>query len=397
MTTIAANQTACQTDPGILSVALRALADFSPKFTPAAGDTPAHVSSACPVCGEKPNPIGEVARGVRVVATTSRPVGLSWFCFSHLAGFDGISSALAKHGSNGSNGGGEDGFGWIKTAVFNGEAVSDRPKVLIPGLLWAGAKTLLAAPPKLGKSTLFFHGLAALHSGEPFLGEKTPEGDSPKTLIVSEMEAGMVSSWLKRHGLTATANVFRARHRPVEQLAAAIVAKGVEIVIVDTVTALAAAQLGRSNLWNGLDARRLVEWVPDGVAALFVHHVRKSDGEIRDSSDFAASVDQVVRMTEDGTSRKLAYIGGRWDENDRYLTFDERSKRYELGSMPLEPEDLGREGAQERVSRDVQQLKKAEPGISLREVQRRVTGRNDYIRDAYREPVSGSQDRWWDA
>ena len=161
MTTIAANQTACQEGPGILSVALRALAGFSPAFNPAAGDTPAHVSSACPVCGEKPNPIGEVARGVRVVATTSRPVGLSWFCFSHLAGFDGISAALAKHVADGSNGNGAAGdFDWFKPAVLNGAVGSETPRVLIPGLLWSGSKSLLAAPPKVGKSTLFFTGWA---------------------------------------------------------------------------------------------------------------------------------------------------------------------------------------------------------------------------------------------
>ena len=181
--------------------------------------------------------------------------------------------------------------------------------------------------------------------------------------------------------LVATANVFRTRHRPIEQLAAAIIAKGVEIVVIDTVTALAAAQLGRSNLWNGLDARRLTAWVPDGVSCLFIHHTRKSDGEIRDSSDFEASVDMTVRMSEDGTSRRLTY-GGRWDESDRYLSFDGRSKRYDLGDMPEDPEITARKEAQARVEREVQAVLDDDPGASAREIERRVKGKGTVIRAA---------------
>ena len=97
MTTIAANQTACQEGPGILGFALHELRGFSPKFNPAADDVPAHVSAACPVCSETPNGTGMVARAVRVVMSTSKPVSLAWYCFSHHSGYAGIAAALAKH------------------------------------------------------------------------------------------------------------------------------------------------------------------------------------------------------------------------------------------------------------------------------------------------------------
>ena len=98
VTTIAVNQVACQAGPGILGFALHELQGFSPQFIPGdADDIPARVEAACPVCDSKPNGAGQVARAVRVVMSTSRPVSLAWYCFNHHGGFDGIRVALEKH------------------------------------------------------------------------------------------------------------------------------------------------------------------------------------------------------------------------------------------------------------------------------------------------------------
>ena len=71
-----------------------------------------------------------------------------------------------------------------------------QPPAILPGLLWAGLVSVLAAAPKAGKTTLLAHALAAVYSGGSFLGERGGKPDRPICLW-TEMQPGMLASWVR--------------------------------------------------------------------------------------------------------------------------------------------------------------------------------------------------------
>ena len=81
------------TDTGILAVALRALADFSPALVPVGKNSQA-VLATCPVCIGEPGSL----RSLRVEAVDV-PKRLNWYCSLHRGGFNGVQYALSKHQS----------------------------------------------------------------------------------------------------------------------------------------------------------------------------------------------------------------------------------------------------------------------------------------------------------
>ena len=90
---IHANATANPTDTGILAVALRALADFSPALVPVGKNSQA-VIATCPVCIGERGSIGSLR-----VEAVDVPQRLSWHCYLHNGGFAGVQYALGKHKS----------------------------------------------------------------------------------------------------------------------------------------------------------------------------------------------------------------------------------------------------------------------------------------------------------
>ena len=76
----------------------------------------------------------------------------------------------------------------------------------------------------------------------------------------------------------------------------------------------------------------------DGSGVLVVHHARRSDGELADSRDIAASVDMIVTFDavdaeldrcapRVSNMRLLSYLG-RWPQDTVMLDFDRRRGRY---------------------------------------------------------------------
>ena len=77
-------------------------------------------------------------------------------------------------------------------------------------------------------------------------------------------------------------------------IAAAAGAQPPDLVVIDSVTDLFAAS-GPGNMWNAGDVRKLIQPLRAlGCGVVLVHHVRKSDGSARDSSDLTALTDQNV-------------------------------------------------------------------------------------------------------
>ena len=81
------------TDTGILAVAIRALAGFSPALVPVGKDSQA-VIATCPVCIGEPGSLGSLR-----VDAVDVPKRLSWHCSLHNGGFRGVEFALGKHKS----------------------------------------------------------------------------------------------------------------------------------------------------------------------------------------------------------------------------------------------------------------------------------------------------------
>ena len=219
-------------------------------------------------------------------------------------------------------------------------SATDAPVALIPGLAWSGMVSMISSAPKLGKTSLIANGIAAWLGGRDFLGE--PCGPSGRVLYVSETPVGLLQSWLTRYGCPADAPIVAGG---VARSATIVLAAGEaapDLIVIDSITDLFSASAGGS-MWNAGDVRRLIQPLRAlGCAVVLVHHVRKSDGMARDSSDLTALTDQNVTFDPGYAfgggdpppgARRLGYFG-RWTEPTRMLAFTE-AEGYSLdGSTP---------------------------------------------------------------
>ena len=208
-------------------------------------------------------------------------------------------------------------------------SAEDAPVALIPGVAWRGMVSMICSAPKLGKTSLIANGIAAWQAARPFLGEDC--GPPGSVLYVSETPLGLLQSWLTRYGCPTGAPIIAGGVATSSTIAVEAAAQIPDLVVIDSVTDLFAAS-GAGNLWNAGDVRKLIQPLRAlGCAVVLVHHVRKSDGMARDSSDLTALTDQNVTF-DPGYSfgggdpphgpRRLGYFG-RWPEPTRELTFTE--------------------------------------------------------------------------
>ena len=212
----------------------------------------------------------------------------------------------------------------------------DVPVALIPGVAWRGMVSMICSAPKLGKTSLIANGIAAWQAARPFLGEDC--GPPGSVLYISETPLGLLRSWLTRYGCPTGSPIIAGGVATSSTIAVEAAAHIPDLVVIDSVTDLFAAS-GAGNLWNAGDVRKLIQPLRAlGCAVVLVHHVRKSDGMARDSSDLTALTDQNVTF-DPGYSfgggdpphgpRRLGYFG-RWPEPTRELTFTE-ADGYALG------------------------------------------------------------------
>ena len=213
-----------------------------------------------------------------------------------------------------------------------------RPKPLIPALAWAGSVSLLASAPKLGKTSLLASGISAWMAQRPFLGEQP--GEVGTCLYVSEMAVAVLRAWLERYGCPQDAPIFAASSLSVDAIVAEALKRRPKLIVVDSLTDVAAAS-GSANLWSAGEVRRLLAPLRTlgDCAISVVHHVRKSDGAGRDSGDVAAFVDQNISFdpgfpfgadAPPAGPRRLRFFG-RWPEPTRALAFDPQ-RGYELAA-----------------------------------------------------------------
>ena len=166
------------------------------------------------------------------------------------------------------------------------------PRVLIPGLAWVGNVAKITAAAKVGKTSLLTDGIAAWQAQRDFLGE--PTGPAGSVLYVSEMPLGILRAWLTRYGCPTDAPILAGATASTEAILTAAAASKPSLVVIDSLTDLFAASDG-GTLWNAGDARTLTQPLRAlGCAVILVHHVKKSDGQSRDSGDLQASPDMNI-------------------------------------------------------------------------------------------------------
>ena len=223
---------------------------------------------------------------------------------------------------------GDDGWSPFVDAL-DVEASPKTPPCVLAGLAWSGRLSIMAGSPKAGKSTLIAQAIGCRLSGEAFAGQCVPRDGS--IAIITEEPLGLLAQRLRVYGLNdlhAGAVWVAAPGHGVDRVFAALVRSRPAVVIVDSFTPWALAA-GADSLSDPAGMRRVMDGLraaaDAGAGVLVVHHVRRSDGELADSRDLSAAVDQVVLFDavdevgercslRSSSLRRLSYLG-RWSQD----------------------------------------------------------------------------------
>jgi hypothetical protein len=237
----------------------------------------------------------------------------------------------------------EGDVGWSPFVdVLDLEASPAKPPTVLPGLAWQGRVSVLSGAPKAGKSTALAQAIGCRLSGEAFAGETVvPSGP---VALVTEEPLGLLAQRLRVYGVgedhRGAVYVASPAHG-VDRVVEALQRSQPEVVIVDSFASWAVAG-GCESLSDPAVMRRVVDTLrtvaDDGAAVLVVHHARRSDGEIADSRDIAASVDMIItfdavdaeldRCAPRVSSLRLLSYLGRWPQDVVMLDFDRHRGRY---------------------------------------------------------------------
>jgi hypothetical protein len=255
------------------------------------------------------------------------------------------------------------------------------PREVVPYLAYEGRATLLVGPDKSGKSTLVAQAAASKTRGEDFLGQPTSPGN---VLVIAPDESlGDTVRRLTEFGADPNRVNILTRQTPglFEDVKQIIRVWQPELIIIDSLQAVArlvlgeAPQSGDASAWSEI-VRPLVDIAHAyGVALVILHHVRKSDGEARDSSEILAAVDGTLtmRLPRSGEDLRTRRITGRarWpiDPFTVALRGEIPKARYELV------------GGQVMLSLDqrIYLYVRNNPGAGRTQVREGVTGRMEQI------------------
>lgn len=201
-----------------------------------------------------------------------------------------------------------------------------------------GYVTLVAAPPKAGKSTLISGLLRARGLGTPFLGHAVPVGP---TLLIAE-EAGPV---IKRkiegiEGLEIMTRVaFKRAGLGFAEMLGVIRGWATPggLVVIDTLAKWAEVKDENDAAVMGAALDAIIQVAQDlHIAIIIIHHTKKGGGEhgeaLRGSSAILGSVDHVIEVefVKDSDQRVLVMYG-RLDFPTRFtVSFDRDTLAYEV-------------------------------------------------------------------
>ena len=259
---------------------------------------------------------------------------------------EAVAKLRARHGGPPASGAAEEpegDEGWSPFIdVLDLAASPAKPAEVLGGLAWSGRLSILSGPPKAGKSTLLAQAIGCRLGGEAFCAETIrPSGP---VAIVTEEPLELLGQRLHVYGVRSSHRgaVFVASPaHGVDRLLEALARSAPEVVIVDSFTPWAVAA-GSESMSDPAGMRRVMDALravaDHGPGVLVVHHARRSDGELADSRDLAASVDMVIGfdpvdqqgercLPRSSNTRRLSYLG-RWPQDGVLLDFDRRNRRY---------------------------------------------------------------------
>lgn len=275
------------------------------------------------------------------------------------------------------------------------------PECVVPRLAYRGRLVLLAGPDKSGKSTLASHAAAAVSRRSSFLGEpvKTRNG----RVLLCGLEEAVGDAVIRFSELNADPNrvqlVVMAPPDLLFQVDKLLTDWPADLVVIDSLAEYAritnstgVPEDGDSAGWASI-VRPLVALArKHDTAVLLLHHVRRSDGQYRGSSEIAAAVDALLELSppgsdEDPAVRKLKGRG-RW--------------KVEPFSVALRDGVYTIDGGGE-LSLDARIILHVENnrGASKRQLREAVPGRNATIDARVRQLIAsgaivnrGAGDRW---
>jgi hypothetical protein len=230
-------------------------------------------------------------------------------------------------------------FSPVSAADFLAQDQGEGVDWVLEDYLPVGGLVILAAKPKVGKSTLAYHLAVKVAQGEPFLGRATAKGgvlilaleEHPRDVRLRLKELGAVCDNLYIH-------TGRLDHSAFESITKFTRERGINLILVDT--------LGK--FWRIPDendpatVERAITPLLDlaretGACVLLIHHFRKSEGsegdEIRGSGALLGSVDVALLLYRDRDAsqnqRKLCAIG-RYEDTPSELAIRLKDGAYEV-------------------------------------------------------------------
>lgn len=208
-----------------------------------------------------------------------------------------------------------------------------------------GSVAILAAKPKVGKSTLVYELAVKVAKGEPFLDRATTHGGV--LILAVEEHQRDIRNRLDALGASEAANIYvhvgplLSGARVLQDIEQFVQDKAINLIVVDTF----------GMFWSVRDETNAVEVSTamrpilslarlSGACILLIHHLRKADGQdgddIRGSSALFASVDQgLVLKRSQSPIRRVLSARGRYAETPPELTIELTDTGYRaLGDSP---------------------------------------------------------------
>ena len=205
------------------------------------------------------------------------------------------------------------------------------------GYLPIGSLVILAAKPKVGKTTLAYQLAVKVAKGERFLERDAMQAgvlilaleEHPRDvrLRLKELGGGIDNLYVHTGGLEPNQTNMLAIEAFVKE-------RGIKLILVDTLAMF-------WQLDDESDPSRLTKAVKPllhlarktGACVLLIHHFRKSDGEqgdeIRGSGALLASVDVAVRVYRDGnSSKRILKAVGRYADTPTELVIELKDGEY---------------------------------------------------------------------
>ena len=205
---------------------------------------------------------------------------------------------------------------------------------MVPGLIWPSCDTLVESGGKWGKTTLITQSVAAAMTGRECPIRDTLFNPPKSILIYSEMNPVRLREWISKFTGGERPAIRARRCAPLAQLAKDCKCHRPDAVIFDSFVDCFKRDRPGGNEWRAGDVRgwftAMRTAVGETAGTLITNHVRKSDGQGRDSGDLHAAVDMILSL-RDGNGkpgyeppphpeRTLFYIG-RWSEPTRRITY----------------------------------------------------------------------------